>query len=100
MDFSILDKPIRIIREAVRGIAADDAKALLAAEEDGKTRKGVVDLLKEVLAEEPAPDPCLIRNHRPGVTLHLGDGRKLAFGEQAEVSPELAALLRERGQAE
>lgn len=36
-----------------------------------------------------------VTNTKPGTVLHLGDGRKLAFGESAEVSAELAALLAE-----
>jgi hypothetical protein len=34
-----------------------------------------------------------IENTVPGSFLHLGDGRKLAFGEKAEVTPELAAEI-------
>jgi hypothetical protein len=54
--------------------------------------------------ESPAPvaprNPRLVRNIVPGTELHLGDGRSLAFGEEAEAGEELAATLRERGQAE
>jgi hypothetical protein len=99
MDLSILDKPIRLIMEALSGVSREEARALLAAEEAGKTRKGVVELLEE-LTEEAPRDPCLVRNIVPGTTLHLGDGRKLAFGEEARVSPEQAQFMRERGQAE
>ena len=51
-----------------------------------------------VPAAVPAPSN-LIENCIPGTELSLGDGRKLAFGESAEVSDDLAAFLRERGQA-
>lgn len=48
--------------------------------------------------KEAAPEPRTVTNRLPGVTVHLGDGRKLAFGESAEVSPELRMFLLERGQ--
>lgn len=35
----------------------------------------------------------VVRNTRKGVTLHLGDGRKLACGESAEVAAEVAAQI-------
>lgn len=54
----------------------------------------------EPVAEPVAPPSPIITNCLRGTTLHLGDGRKLAFGESAEVGLGLAALLRERGQAE
>lgn len=39
-------------------------------------------------------------NMVPGTVFHLGDGRKLAFGESAEMTPELAAPLeKHNGQA-
>jgi hypothetical protein len=38
----------------------------------------------------------VVENTRPGTTLHLGDGRRLAFGEKAEVSEEFAAILAAR----
>lgn len=41
---------------------------------------------------EPTPE-IKITNEIKGRTLHLGDGRKLAYGESAEVTPEIAALL-------
>ena len=48
-----------------------------------------------------APDSkgVSIENTLPGTTLHLGDGRRLKYGESALVTPELAALLCKRGQA-
>lgn len=51
-----------------------------------------------VEAADVAPSN-LIENCLPGTELHLGDGRVLAFGEIAEVSDDLAAFLRGRGQA-
>ncbi len=41
----------------------------------------------------------VVENIRPGTTLHLGDGRRLAFGEKAEVTSDIAEFLRKRGQA-
>lgn len=38
-------------------------------------------------------EPDIIKNHRKGTELHLGDGRKLAFGESAEVAPEVLAAI-------
>lgn len=49
---------------------------------------------------EVPPVSNIITNTRKGFTLHLGDGRSLAFGESAEVGAEQAADLRERGLAE
>ncbi len=40
-----------------------------------------------------AAKPSVVTNDKQGTILHLGDGRKLAFGESAEVSPEIAKLL-------
>ena len=34
-----------------------------------------------------------ITNPHKGTTLHLGDGRRLAFGESAEVTPDVHALI-------
>lgn len=54
---------------------------------------------------EPSVAPPAPTNNRnitnclPGTQLHLGDGRVLEFGENAEVGEELAAFLRKRGQA-
>lgn len=42
----------------------------------------------------PAAKPIVVSNDRKGTTLHLGDGRKLAFGESAEVSAEVAELIK------
>lgn len=38
------------------------------------------------LPVEVAPEPRTITNTTPGTMLHLGDGRKLAFGETAELT--------------
>lgn len=51
-------------------------------------------------ASKPKPQEVpVVENICPGTTLHLGDGRKLAFGEKAAVSRALADLLIERKQA-
>lgn len=45
---------------------------------------------------EPRPvEPVVttVTNTVKGFTMHLGDGRKLAFGESAEVGEELAAFI-------
>ena len=52
------------------------------------------------LPEPPQRNPNLVKNIIKGTTLHLGDGRRLKFGEEAEVGPDVAEFLRERGQAE
>lgn len=44
--------------------------------------------------------PPTITNCLKGTTLHLSDGRRLAYGESAEVSHEEAEFLIGRGQAE
>lgn len=49
---------------------------------------------------EPEKSPNIVTNCLEGTTLSLGDGRSISFGESAEVSEELAAFLRERGQVE
>lgn len=43
--------------------------------------------------EPETVEPITVTNTVKGRTLHLGDGRKLAYGESAEVTPEIAALL-------
>jgi hypothetical protein len=40
-----------------------------------------------------------VENALPGTILHLGDGRRLGFGERATVRPAIAALLTAQGQA-
>jgi hypothetical protein len=40
-----------------------------------------------------APTAVTVTNDKPGTTLHLGDGRKLAFGESAEVPAHLAGAF-------
>jgi hypothetical protein len=57
------------------------------------------------VAHEPVAPPAPVKSNRvfnciEHTTLHLGDGRTLLYGEGAEVSEELADLLRSRGQAE
>lgn len=42
----------------------------------------------------PMDDPRVVHNSTPNTTLHLGDGRRLAFGHFA-IAPELAAQRRE-----
>lgn len=41
-----------------------------------------------------------VTNHRKGTTLHLGDGRKLAFGESAEVAADVRAAIVAAGSGE
>jgi hypothetical protein len=53
---------------------------------------------QDVLADTP-PGLEEIENIVKGSTLHLGDGRKIAFGESAPVGAELARALRDSGQA-
>jgi hypothetical protein len=104
MNLSILDKPIAALKRALPTFSLGELEMLKEAEENGKTRAGAIEAIEAAIADtdppEPVPDPRLVRNHRPGTTVHLGDGRKLAYGEAAEVEEWLADLLRERGQAE
>lgn len=44
-------------------------------------------------ASPAKPATVVFTNRSKGTTVHLGDGRKVAPGESAEVSPELAELL-------
>jgi hypothetical protein len=56
---------------------------------------------KPVKAAAPAKvEPVTIKNHRKGTELHLGDGRKLAFGDSAEVSAEVRAAILAIGSGE
>lgn len=41
-----------------------------------------------------------IRNHRKGTELHLGDGRRLAFGESADVTAEVREAILAVGSGE
>lgn len=43
-------------------------------------------MAKRPNAAPEAAKPNTVTNDKPGFTLHLGDGRKLKFGESAEVS--------------
>ena len=116
MPLSLLDGSVEKLREAIPNLSIGELETLRAAEIIGKTRKGAIAAIDEALAaaepvddDEPqevdaleadlATDPNCVRNIIPGTTLHLGDGRKLAFEEMAVVESELAALLRESGQA-
>lgn len=45
-------------------------------------------------------EPATINNHRKGTELHLGDGRKLAFGESAEVAADVRAAILAIGSGE
>lgn len=56
---------------------------------------------KPVKATAPAKvEPVTVKNHRKGTELHLGDGRRLAFGESAEVSAGVRAACIEAGSGE
>lgn len=125
-DLSLLDQSVPNLLKAARELPAEDIEQLLAAETVGKTRTSAMAGLQSLLAaeelvEEPrdnavvegedVPDepevvedatpagPNTVTNCVKGSALHLGDGRKLAFGESADVSHELAEQLRESGQA-
>lgn len=63
--------------------------------------KPVVEPVIEPTPEAPViPVVTTVTNCLRGTTLHLGDGRKLAFGETADVGEVEAAFLIGRGQAE
>ena len=125
VDLTLLDQSVAKLAEDAAELPLEDLLALLGAEQIGKTRKGAIDLLEGLIAafeppvddgdeaedegeaEDPAlapiieaPSPNTITNCIPGTMLHLGDGRKLAHGESAEVGAELAEALRTSGQAE
>jgi hypothetical protein len=56
---------------------------------------------KPLADEAPAKvEPVIVTNCIKGLTVHLGDGRRLKFGETAEVSPALAEVLRAGGMCE
>ena len=55
------------------------------------------------MPRKPASAPAqaeTITNHRKGTTLHLGDRRKLEFGESAEVALDVHALIVAMGTGE
>lgn len=56
---------------------------------------------KPTKAAAPAKDgPITVKNHRKGTKLHLGDGRKLAFGESAEVPADVREAILAIGSGE
>lgn len=84
------------------------ARKPTTARKPPKVEQPIVEPAGGEVLENPEPleptvtwvNPNIITNRRKGTTLHLGDGRRLAFGESASVSHELAVRLRESGQAE
>ena len=62
---------------------AGAAKARAAARRGSKAGK----------APRPSRRTVLVENLVPGTVLHLGDGRRLAFGERARVRDAIAELL-------
>lgn len=103
MTLSLLDGSVPNLEAAIPNLSLGELELLLEAENAGKTRIGAVRVLTAAIeAANAVPDEPLsneVENILPGTTLHLGDGRRLKYGERAEVSEALAALLRERGQA-
>ena len=103
IDIGILDQSVKRIGEFLAELepTAEDIAALIEAEQAGKTRAGAIALLESFLpaeviepVEEDEPhDVVTITNDKPGTTLHLGDGRRLAFGESAEVPAYLASAF-------
>ena len=106
----MLDQSISGLLDDAAALDADELRDLIAAETLGKTRKGAIAGLTELLeakeAEgvEAAPEPpsapsganappCTYCNTSEATTVHLGDGRKVAPGETVEVTPELARAL-------
>lgn len=49
-DISILDGNVDAVRTAIEGMGIDDLSALLAAEQTGKARKGVIDAIETLIA--------------------------------------------------
>lgn len=129
VDLTLLDQSVAKLVDAAADLPVEDLVALLGAEEIGKTRSSAIASLKELIAmrtvldeaEEPIEEPeggvilvdaeplnptiswdnpNVVTNCVEGTVLHLGDGRRLAYGESEQVSAEIAALLRANGQAQ
>lgn len=64
--------------------------------------EGVLRALVKVTAPKPEPVAVLhtVTNVTPGLTVHLGNQRRLRFGESAQVSAEIANDLRAKGLVE
>ena len=107
MSLSLLDGSVAALTEALPSLSLDDLEALLAAEQAGKTRIGAVKAIEAAIdaaladAAEPLADEEFetIESIMHGSELHLGDGRRLAFGETAIVTTAIAIFLRDRKQA-
>lgn len=63
-------------------------KARAAARRGAKAEKAV----------RPSRKTVPVENVVPGTVLHLGDGRRLAYGEQARLREPIARLLAANGQ--
>lgn len=57
-EFSLLDEPLRVIKDQLEALTAEEVDALLTAERNGKTRKGVIAALEEALEAKTAPPPA------------------------------------------
>lgn len=110
-DYPILDGNVASVREKAARLPIGELQALLVAERNGKTRKGAIAVLEELIdlaqPEEPIADDeppgsvveippglVLFTNDTEATCIHLGDGRKLAPGASAAVTPELLAILK------
>lgn len=85
----------RLVRAIILdGIETDPEKASLARERARAEAAG-----KAAAMAYKASCSVEVESLHGGGFLHLGDGRKLAFGERAEVPPALAEMLIASGQA-
>lgn len=95
----ILDGTIAEIKAAQLSVV--EARHLLAAEKAGKTRKGVIAHLEDVIASAPvAADEtagAYIVTAKGAGRIHKGRGIYLAEGEVVEGAPESLADLERRG---
>jgi hypothetical protein len=94
-DLSLLDESVAELLDAAAGLPVEDLMVLLAAENAGKTRKNAVAGLEDLLAAQGSfcGGVEIVENVTEATTVHIGDGRRLAPGESAEVAPEVAAIL-------
>lgn len=90
----LLDKPVAEIKAA--DISADDARRLLAAEEAGKTRKGVIAHLKGVIAAAEPGDRYLV-TAKGAARIQRRQGEFYSEGDEVDGDPEALADLLQRG---
>lgn len=99
MSLSLLDKSVADLSEELPKLSLGELEALLAAEKDGKTRKGAIEAIEAAIVaaevnedersedaedefqnEEPPEEPALppyvsLKASKINTTVHVGDGR-------------------------